>query len=125
VDEPGKYTNATTGTDKYDGRKNTGGEANNRCQIKGAGWYLPSIGELEAIYKVSSFRSMFWKGSAYWSSTHYDGEVYGKKTDDYSYLYVFSGAPSNNWTRPGMTGNKKIQQHSVRCFWKPDTSQVK
>jgi hypothetical protein len=125
-DEPGPYSNETTGTDKYDGRNNTGGEANDLCRCKGAGWYLPSIKELEAIYKVGSFRSMFRKGN-YWSSTQYDGKVLGKTTDAYGYFYIFNSSAYTNLSisnvRPGMADRgKKHQRFSVHCFWKPDTS---
>jgi hypothetical protein len=128
VDEPGTYSNETTGTDKSDGRKNTGGDANDRCSIKGRGWYLPAIWELHIVYQVDALKKTFKQGN-YWSSTQYDGKVYGKTTSDYGYLYIFNESFYTRFSisgqKPGMAyRDKKFRNYSVRCFWKPDTASV-
>jgi uncharacterized repeat protein (TIGR02543 family) len=103
-DEPGLYTNQTTGNDTYNGRKNTGGEANDACRSRGAGWYLPALNE---IYRPDSSGN-YWTSSV--SGYSYDNAAYYIRIKlsevDYSYSWQ-SGS------------DLRTKQMRVRCVWRP------
>jgi len=95
-DEPGLYSNQTTGTSSGNGRLNTGGEANDVCRSKGDGWYLPAKEELIPL------DSMEWR---YWTSTQSGGNAYYWVRNTYGYSNSSSAQGTN--------------QYHVRCVWRP------
>ena len=108
-DEPGLYSNQTTGYDSYNGRKNTGGEANDVCRSRGAGWYLPAYREdLDFNDIMTSVGSV-----DYWSSTMPE---YGYNTTEAYYFQI--------WEIAGGAGVSiilafKTTPKRVRCVWRP------
>jgi len=100
ADEPGLYTNQTTGDDHSHGRYNTGGEANDVCRSKGDGWYLPASGE---YFTPDS-------SGNYWTSTrsHLENMAYYIEIERSDYGQVWQ-------PRQGL----RTLQMRVRCVWRP------
>jgi len=99
ADEPGLYTNKTTGINYKDGRQNIGGDANDVCRSKRNGWYLPA--KNERLYDgISTYVG------EYWYST--------ESADDFSraYYWVYNG-------RVITIGQQKTEPYRVRCVWRP------
>ena len=102
-DEPGLYTNQTTSRDVSDGRKNTGGEANDVCRSRGAGWYLPATNEYLDFYDVMTSIG----DVDYWSSS--------ERSNTEAYYFKIR---TNFGVSPGSIALKTTQMR-VRCVWRP------